>query len=46
MRLVGYCEVPQKGTIADVATILDCSTSTARELAPEAVVIRMFAETT
>mgnify|MGYP000318434127 CR=1 FL=1 len=40
----GYYEVPRDGTVADIAAILDCSTSTAGELVrkAEAAVIREF----
>ncbi|WP_459192049.1 helix-turn-helix domain-containing protein [Halosimplex sp. J119] len=42
----GYYDVPREGTVADVATILECSTSTAGELLrkAEAAVIRNFTE--
>lgn len=33
---VGYYEVPREGTIADIASVLDCSTSTAGELVRKA----------
>lgn len=33
---VGYYEVPREGTIADVAAVLDCATSTAGELVRKA----------
>ncbi|WP_179264491.1 helix-turn-helix domain-containing protein [Natrinema halophilum] len=44
---VGYYEVPRDGTVADVASVLDCSTSTAGELIrkAEAAVIRNYTET-
>lgn len=44
---VGYYEVPRDGTVADVAAVLDCSTSTAGELVrkAEAAVIREQVET-
>lgn len=44
---VGYYEVPREGTIADIATVLDCSTSTAGELVrkAEAAVIGGYVET-
>lgn len=43
---VGYYEVPRNGTVADIASVLDCSTSTAGELVrkAEAAVIRDFVE--
>lgn len=43
----GYYEVPREGTIADIAAVLDCSTSTAGELVrkAEASVIRGYVET-
>lgn len=43
---VGYYEVPREGTIADVAELLDCSTSTAGELIrkAEAEVILEYVE--
>ncbi|MFC6784714.1 helix-turn-helix domain-containing protein [Halobaculum halobium] len=45
---VGYYEVPRDGTIADIAAVLDCSTSTAGELVrkAEASVIRGYVGTT
>lgn len=41
---VGYYDVPRNGTIADVAGVLDCSTSTAGELVrkAEAAVVRNY----
>lgn len=44
---VGYYEVPRDGTVADIAAVLDCSTSTAGELVrkAEAAVIRNYTET-
>lgn len=44
---VGYYEVPREGTVADVAGVLECSTSTAGELVrkAEAAVVRDYAET-
>lgn len=44
---VGYYEVPRDGTIADIATSLDCSPSTAGELVrkAEAAVIQNYIET-
>ncbi len=44
---VGYYEVPREGTIADIAGVLNCSTSTAGELVrkAEAAVIRNHTET-
>jgi len=44
---VGYYEVPRTGTLAEVAAVLDCSTSTAGELVrkAEAAVIQEYAET-
>ncbi len=43
---VGYYEVPREGTIADIAGVLNCSTSTAGELVrkAEAAVIRKHTE--
>lgn len=43
---VGYYTVPREGTIADIATVLDCSTSTAGELVrkAEAAVIQNYIE--
>ena len=43
---VGYYEVPRDGTVADVAEILGCSTSTAGELVrkAEAAVIKYYTE--
>ena len=42
---VGYYEVPRTGTVADVAAMLDCTTSTAGELLRkgEAAIVRSFA---
>jgi len=44
---VGYYELPREGTVADVAAILGCSTSTAGELVrkAEAAVLRNYVET-
>lgn len=44
---VGYYEVPREGTVADIAGVLNCSTSTAGELVrkAEAAVIRNHTET-
>jgi len=41
---VGYYELPREGSVADVAAMLDCSTSTAGELVrkAEAAVIRAY----
>lgn len=41
---VGYYEVPREGTVADVASVLDCATSTAGELLrkAETVVIEHY----
>lgn len=43
---LGYYEVPREGTVADIASVLDCSTSTAGELVrkAEAAVIRNYTE--
>jgi len=43
---VGYYEVPRDGSVADVAAVLDCSTSTAGELLrkAEAAVIRGYVD--
>lgn len=45
--LVGYYEVPREGTVADIAGVLNCSTSTAGELVrkAEAAVIRNYTGT-
>ncbi|SFS45554.1 helix-turn-helix domain-containing protein [Halostagnicola kamekurae] len=44
---VGYYEVPREGTVADIAGVLNCSTSTAGELVrkAEAAVIQSHTET-
>jgi predicted DNA binding protein len=43
---VGYYDVPREGTVADVAAVLDCATSTAGELLrkAEAAVVRRYTE--
>lgn len=43
---LGYYEIPREGTVADVAAVLDCSTSTAGELVrkAEAAVVRNYTE--